>query len=77
MKLVSINVLQITNGLLKLVNNIYDEWNRIRTGERYYIQYKLDFPLYRPDSSVTPPLPLLKSIIVNNEVICSGSKPSK
>jgi hypothetical protein len=74
---VTINMLQVNNGLLGLVNNLYEEWNRIRTGERYYIQYKLDFPLYKTDSSLTPPLPVVKSITVNNEVICSGSKPSK
>lgn len=74
--IVSINMLQITNGFLNLVNKLNEEWDRIRTGERYYIQYKLDFPLYQPDSSMTSPLPAVKSIIVNNEVLCSGNKPS-
>ncbi|XP_021913642.1 serine proteinase stubble-like isoform X3 [Zootermopsis nevadensis] len=66
----------ITNGFLNLVNKLNEEWDRIRRGERYYIQYKLDFPLYQPDSSMTSPLPAVKSIIVNNEVLCSGNKPS-
>jgi hypothetical protein len=70
-------VLQINKGLLSLVNNVNKEWKRIQTGERYFILYKLDFPLYKSDSSLTPPMPLVKDIIVNNEVICRGSKPSK
>ncbi|XP_023717855.1 serine protease gd isoform X2 [Cryptotermes secundus] len=65
----------MTKGFLGLKNNLYEEWNRIRTGLKYYIQYKLEFPTYKSDSSLKPPLPTIKSITVNNEVICRGDKP--
>jgi hypothetical protein len=42
----------------------------MRTGEQYFILYKLDFP-------VRSPLPTIKSITVNSQVICRGNKPSK
>jgi hypothetical protein len=61
---------QSGSGRLQLVNSLSEEWQRIRTGERYYVQYRLDFP-------VRFPLPTVKSIVVNNQLICSGSKPSK
>jgi hypothetical protein len=67
----------MTKGFLGLKNNLYEEWNRIRTGLKYYIQYKLEFPTYKSDSSQKPPLPTIKSITVNNEMICRGDKPSK
>jgi hypothetical protein len=63
-------LLQTGNGRLELVNDLNKEWNRMRTGERYFIEYRLDFP-------VQSPLPTVKSIIVNNQQICRGSKPSK
>lgn len=67
----------MTKGFFGLKNNLYEEWNRMRTGLKYYIQYKLEFPTYTPDSSLKPPWPTIKSITVNNEVICRGDKPSK
>jgi hypothetical protein len=63
-------LLQDRKGRLELVNNLNEEWKRMRTGEQYFILYKLDFP-------VRSPLPTVKSIIVNNQVICKGNKPSK
>ncbi|KDR22461.1 serine protease gd-like isoform X2 [Zootermopsis nevadensis] len=56
-------------GRLELVNNLNEEWQRMRTGEQYFILYKLDFP-------VSSPLPTIKSITVNNQVICRANKPS-
>jgi hypothetical protein len=61
---------QTGNGRLDLVNSLNKEWERMRTGEQYSIQYRLDFP-------VRSPVPTVKSIIVNNQQICRGSKPSK
>lgn len=61
---------QSTKGHLDLVNNLNEEWERMRTGEQYFILYSLNFP-------VKSPLPTIKSITVNNQVICRGNKPSK
>jgi hypothetical protein len=61
---------QNTKGGLELVNNLNKEWERMRTGEQYFILYRLNFP-------VRSPLPTIKSITVNNQVICRGNKPSK
>jgi hypothetical protein len=57
-------------GRLELVNNLNEEWERMRTGEQYSILYRLNFP-------VRSPVPTVKSIIVNNQLICRGNKPSK
>ncbi|XP_023713323.1 serine protease gd isoform X2 [Cryptotermes secundus] len=58
-----------TKGRLDLVNSLNEEWERMRTGEQYFILYRLNFP-------VKSPLPTIKSITVNNQVICRGNKPS-
>jgi len=58
------------------VNNLVEEWNRIKTGEKYFIQYKLEFPVFKAYSG-TPPLPTVKSVIVNDRVLCSGETPSE
>jgi len=63
-------LLQTGSGRLELVNGVNQEWQRMRTGEQYFIQYRLDFPLQSP-------LPTIKSITVNNQQICQGSEPSK
>ncbi|XP_069683971.1 serine protease gd-like [Periplaneta americana] len=55
-------------GSLELVNSLNEEWQRMRTGEKYSVLYRLNFP-------VSSPLPTIKSITVNNEVICQGSRP--
>jgi hypothetical protein len=60
---------QTGNGRLELVNNLTKEWERMLTGEQYFVQYRLDFP-------VRFPLPAVKSIVVNNQQICRGGKPS-
>jgi hypothetical protein len=65
---------QITRGSLQPANNLNEEWKRMRTGENFFIQYKLQFPAYKTYSS-TPPLPTVKSIIVNDVVLCSGDAP--
>uniref|UniRef100_A0A1V1FKK2 Putative serine protease 30 n=1 Tax=Reticulitermes speratus TaxID=60591 RepID=A0A1V1FKK2_9NEOP len=57
------------NGRLELVNSLSKEWERMRTGEQYFVQYRLDFP-------VRFPLPTVKSIVVNNQQICRGGKPN-
>ena len=67
-------LLQITRGYLQPVNNLVEEWNRIRTGEKYFVQYKLEFPVFKTYAG-TPPLPTLKSVIVNDRVLCSGETP--
>ena len=59
-----------------MANNLMEEWNRIRRAEQFFIQYKLEFPVYKT-YTVTPPLPTVKNVIVNNRVLCSGGKPSK
>ena len=58
------------------MNNLVEEWNRIKTGEKYFIQYKLEFPVFKAYSG-TPPLPTVKSVIVNDRVLCSGETPSE
>ena len=63
-------LLQTGSGRLELVNGLNQERQRMRTGEQYFIQYRLDFPMQSP-------LPTVKSITVNNQQICRGSKPSK
>jgi hypothetical protein len=69
-----IYLLQVTTGSLRPANNLLQEWNRMRTGENFFIQYKLDFPVYKA-YGVTPPLPTVKNVTVNNRVLCSGNKP--
>jgi hypothetical protein len=64
------NLFQSGNGRLGLVNDLGQEWRRMRTGEQYSVRYRVDFP-------VQSPLPTVKSITVNNQLICRGSKPSK
>ena len=63
-------LLQTGSGRLELVNGLNQERQRMRTGEQYFIQYRLDFPMQSP-------LPTVKSITVNRKQICRGSKPSK
>jgi hypothetical protein len=63
-------LLQSGNGRFELVSDLNKEWDRMRTGEQFNIQYRLDFP-------VQSPLPTVKSITANNQQICQGSKPSK
>jgi hypothetical protein len=67
---------QITRGSFEPVNNLVQEWNRMRTGEKYFIQYKLEFPVFKT-FAVTPPLPTVKSITVNDRVLCNGEKPGE
>jgi hypothetical protein len=69
-----IHLLQITRGSLQPVNNLVEEWNRIRTGEKFFILYKLELPVFKT-YAVTPPLPTLKNVIVNDKVLCSGEIP--
>lgn len=69
-----IYLLQITRGSLQIANNLVQEWNRIRTGENFFIQYKLEFPVYK-SHTVAPPLPTVKNVIVNDRVLCSGDIP--
>jgi enamine deaminase RidA (YjgF/YER057c/UK114 family) len=56
------------------VNDLVEEWKRIRTGQKYFIQYKLELPDFRTYAG-TPPLPTVKSVIVNDRVLCSGETP--
>lgn len=63
-------LLQTGSGRLELVNGLTKEWNRMRTGEQYFVEYRLDFPTQSP-------LPTVKSITVNNQQICRGTKPGK
>jgi enamine deaminase RidA (YjgF/YER057c/UK114 family) len=53
---------------------LVEEWNRIRTGEKYFIQYKLELPVLKAYAG-TPPLPTVKNVIVNERVFCSGETP--
>ncbi|PSN37055.1 hypothetical protein C0J52_20888 [Blattella germanica] len=55
-------------GNLELVNDLKSEWRRMRTGEQYSIPYRLTFPRQFP-------LPTLKVITANDEVLCRGSRP--
>lgn len=66
--------MQVTTGFLQPVNSLVEEWNRIRTGEKYFIQYKLDFPVFKAYASTTP-LPTVKKITVNDRELCSGETP--
>jgi hypothetical protein len=47
-----------------------DMWSKLAAGSRDPVFYRLDFP-------VSSPLPTIKSITVNQNVICTGPKPSK
>jgi hypothetical protein len=58
------------------VNNLVEEWNRMRTGQKYFIQYKLELPVFKT-YVVTPPLPTVKKVIVNDRVLCSGGAPGE
>jgi hypothetical protein len=69
-----IYLLQATRGSLRPVNNLVEEWNRMRTGENCFIQYKLEFPAFKANA-VKPPLPTVKNITVNGRVLCSGETP--
>jgi hypothetical protein len=69
-----IYLLQIGRGSLQPMNNLVQEWNRIRTGEKYFIQYKLELPVFKTYAG-TPPLPTVKNIIVNDRVLCIGETP--
>jgi hypothetical protein len=69
-------LLQITRGSLQPVNNLVAEWNRMRTGEKYFIQYKLEFPVFKT-YAVAPPLPTVKNVVVNDRVLCRGETPSE
>ncbi|KAJ9575342.1 hypothetical protein L9F63_025710, partial [Diploptera punctata] len=57
-----------SRGSLELVNNLSQEWNRMMTGEQYSVPYRLTFPLQSP-------LPTIKSIAANGQVICTGRRP--
>jgi len=46
-----------------------DMWKKLAAGSRDPVLYRLDFP-------VSSPLPTIKSITVNQNVICRGSRPS-
>ena len=68
--------MQISRGSLQPVNNLLEEWNRMRTGQKYFIQYKLELPVFKT-YAVTPPLPTVKNVIVNDRVLCSGETPGE
>lgn len=68
------DVPMVNRGYLQLANNLNEEWNRMKSGERFFIQYKLQFPVYKT-YSFTPPLPTVKSVTVNDVVLCSGHAP--
>lgn len=56
-------------GVLKLLENENEVWRRINLGDRRPIQFHLYFPL-------SWPLPLVRSITSNENVICIGNTPS-
>ena len=60
----------LQNSPIKLELTDRDMWRKLAAGSRDPVVYRLDFP-------VTSPLPTIKSITVNQNVICSGTKPSK
>jgi hypothetical protein len=68
---VHINVctLQENVGILKLLENENDVWRRINAGDRRPIQFHLYFPL-------SWPLPVVRRITSNNNVICIGNTQS-
>ena len=45
-----------------------DMWRKLAAGSRDSVLYRLDFP-------VSSPLPTIKSITVNQNVICRGNRP--
>jgi hypothetical protein len=61
-------MLQNRRTKLELVDK--DVWRKMAAGARGPVLYQLDFPLQSP-------LPTIKSITVNQEVICRGQRPSK
>ena len=60
----------LQNSPIKLELTDRDMWRKLAAGSRDPVVYRLDFP-------VTSPLPTIKSITVNQNVICSGPRPSK
>jgi hypothetical protein len=62
-------ILQQYVGAIKLLENENVVWNRINTGDRQPIQFHLYFPL-------SWPLPTVRSITSNGNVICIGDTPS-
>jgi hypothetical protein len=61
-------VLQNSPTKLKPVDR--DVWRKMAAGSMDPVLYRLDFP-------VSSPLPTIKSITVNQNVICTGTRPSK
>jgi hypothetical protein len=60
----------LQNSPTKLEPADRDMWRKLAAGSRDPVLYRLDFP-------VSSPLPTIKSITVNKNVICSGTRPSK
>jgi hypothetical protein len=46
-----------------------DMWRKLYAGSKDPVLYRLDFP-------VISPMPTIKSITVNQNVICTGTRPS-
>jgi hypothetical protein len=60
----------LQNSHTKLEPEDTDMWRKLASGSMDPILYRLDFP-------VSSPLPTVKSITVNQVVICRGTKLSK
>jgi hypothetical protein len=60
----------LQNSNTKLEPEDTDTWRKLAAGSRDPVLYRLDFP-------VSSPLPTIKSITVNQIVICRGTKLSK
>jgi hypothetical protein len=68
MSIVFMFVLQNSTATLGAVDS--DMWSKLAAGSMDPVLYLLDFP-------VLSPLPTIKSITVNGNVICNGTRPGK
>jgi hypothetical protein len=60
----------LQNSRTKLEPVDKNVWSKLAAGSMDPVLYRLDFP-------VSSPLPTIKSITVNGDVICTGTRPSK
>jgi hypothetical protein len=68
MSIVFVFVLQTSTAKLEPVDA--DAQRKLAAGSMDPVLYRLDFP-------VSSPLPTIKSITVNGDVICTGARPGK
>jgi hypothetical protein len=70
LQMLTVFMFLLQNSTIKLEPVDEDVWRKLAAGSMDPVLYRLDFP-------VSSPLPKIKSITVNKNVICRGKKPSK